>query len=79
MECTTLELLPESKHRYKVLADLYNRLNAKYFEVTLFLDLGCYNTLIPRNFAEISGTSLGFNRRYKIDGDVIEAEAFSID
>ena len=79
MVCTTLELLPESKHRYRILADLYNRLNSKYFEVTLFLDLGCYNTLIPKNLAEISGWSLGFTRSYKIGGEVIEAEAYSIE
>ena len=79
MECTTLELLAESKHRYRILADLYNRLSSKYLEVTLFLDLGCYNTLIPKSLAEISGRSLGFKRSYKIGGNIIEAEAYSIE
>ena len=79
MECMTVELLPNVKHRYKLGANLYNRLNKNYVTVDLFLDLGCYNTLIPRNLAEISGRSLGFSRKYKIGGDIIEAEAFSID
>ena len=41
--------------------------------------MGCYNTLIPKNLAEISGRSLGFTRGYKIGGEVIEAEAYSIE
>ena len=79
MECTTLELLSEFKHRYKVSASIYNIQNLEFDDVTLFFDLGCYNTLIPKDIAVIAGHSLGFTREYKIGGNIIEAEAYSIE
>jgi len=79
MECMTLELLPHVKHRYKIGANLYNRLNNNYVTVDLFLDLGCYNTLIPKSLAVLSGHPLRFKREYRIGGAVVEAEAYSIE
>ena len=79
MECTTVEFLPEFKHRYKIVAKLYDRLNDSFSEVDLFLDLGCYNTLIPKSLAVNSGHPLGFKREYRIGGTVVEAEAYSIE
>ncbi|MCL2006874.1 MAG: hypothetical protein FWG77_02195 [Treponema sp.] len=79
MECMTLELLPEFKHRYKSNARIYNIHNALYENITLFFDLGCYNTLIPKRLAVLSGHPLGFTREYKIGGTTVEAEAYSIE
>jgi len=45
----------------------------------MFLDSGCFNTLIPRYLAEQAGRSLGFKMAYSLGGCIIEAEAFSID
>ena len=79
MECTTLELLTEFNHRYKASATIYNIHSKLFEEVTLFFDLGCYNTLIPKDIAEIAGHPLGFTREYRIGGNIIEAEAYSIE
>ena len=79
MECMTLELLPQFKHRYKLVAELYDRIKNRFSEVDLFLDLGCYNTLIPKKLAVLSGHPLGFKREYRIGGAVVKAEAYSIE
>jgi len=79
MEYTNVELSSEFKHRYKFKAGLYNIQQKSFEDVVMFLDLGCYNTMIPRHFAIGSGRSLGFKRKYHIGGSIIEAEAFSID
>jgi len=79
MEYTTVELLPGLQSRYKFEANLYIIRRKKFKEVTVFLDTGCYNTLIPRYLARQSGHSLGFKRGYNIMGSSIEAEAFVID
>jgi len=79
MECMTLELLPEFKHRYKFEARLYDKLNSRFSKVKLFLNSGCYNTLIPKRLAVLSGQPLGFKREYRIGGTVVEAEAYSIE
>ena len=79
MECTMLELQPELKHRYKFEARLYNRQNKNYVKVKLFLDTGCYNTLIPKSLAVLSGHPLGFKREYRIGGATVEAEAYLIE
>lgn len=79
MECTTLELLKKSKHRYRVRANIYNIKTKVFDRVTLFFDTGCYNTMIPKDIAEVTGKSLGFTRGYKIGGDIIEAEAYAIE
>jgi hypothetical protein len=78
MEYTTVELLPEFKHHYKIDANLYNIQDKKYRDVVIFLDLGCYNTMIPKHLAVISGHPLGFKRQYNIGGTVVETEAFLI-
>lgn len=78
MEYTTVNLLPEFEHRYKFKAGLYYTKTAKFERVNIMLDLGCYNTLIPRYHAELSGSALGFWREYRIGGQIIKAEAFSI-
>jgi hypothetical protein len=44
----------------------------------MFLDLGCYNTMIPKQLAVVSGYPLGFKRQYNIGGVAVEAEAFLI-
>lgn len=79
MECTTLELLTKSKNRYRVKANIYNIQKKVFDEVTLFFDTGCYNTLIPKDIAEVAGRSLKYKQGYRIGGDIIEAEAYSIE
>ena len=74
-----MELLPHIKHRYKLRAKVYNRQNKNYAKVNLFLDSGCYNTLIPKSLAVVSGQPLGFKREYRIGGTTVEAEAYSIE
>jgi len=79
MEYTTVKLLPEFENRYKFKANLYAIQQKRFMEVTVFLDTGCYNTLIPSYFARLSGRSLGFKRGFNIMGSAIETEAFVID
>ncbi|WP_461253985.1 retropepsin-like aspartic protease [Treponema sp. R8-4-B8] len=66
------------EHRYKFDAKVYNIQKKDFEEVTIFLDTGCYNTMIPRHLAEKSGHSLGFMMRYSLGASLIETEAFSI-
>jgi len=79
MTYSTVALSKWFEHRYKFLANVYNLLTKQFEEVTVFLDTGCYNTLIPRDLAEQSGRSLGFKVKYSLGGSSIETEAFSID
>jgi len=67
------------EHRFKFDVGVYNLRTKKFRETTVFLDTGCYNTLIPRNIAEKSGHSLGFKVKYSLGASIIETEAFSID
>jgi len=67
------------EHRYKFNAYILNVLDKNPTQVTIFLDTGCFNTLIPRYFAEKCGRSLGFKTTYSIGGSILEVEAFSID
>jgi hypothetical protein len=67
------------EHRYKFYANIYNILKKDFEDVTVFLDTGCFNTLIPRLLAKQWGRSLGFKMNYSLGGSLIEAEAFSID
>jgi hypothetical protein len=67
------------EHRYKFDAKIYNLRTKEFIENTVFLDTGCFNTLIPRCLAEKSGHSLGFKMKYSLGASLIETEAFSID
>jgi len=67
------------EHRYKFLASIYDVQKNEYFNTTIFLDTGCHNTMIPKYLAERSGRSLGFKMKYRLGGNNIEAEAFSIE
>jgi hypothetical protein len=67
------------EHRYKFEAGIYNLHIKEYIETTIFLDTGCYNTMIPRYLAELTGRSLGFKMNYSLGANLIETEAFSID
>jgi hypothetical protein len=67
------------EHRYKFDAKIYYLRTKEFVETTIFLDTGCFNTMIPRYLAEQTGRSLGFKMIYSLGGSVIEAEAFSID
>ena len=67
------------EHRYKFDASIYYIQKKEYRNTTIFLDTGCYNTLIPRSLAEQTGRSLGFKMNFSLGGSVIEAEAFSIE
>jgi hypothetical protein len=78
MEFTNVELLPKFKHRYKFKASLSTIQHGRFKNVIIFLDLGCYNTMIPKRLAVQSGHPLGFKRNYNIGGAVVEAEAFLI-
>jgi predicted aspartyl protease len=67
------------EHRYKFDAKIYNIKKNNLEEVTVFLDTGCFNTLIPRYLAQRTGQSLGFKKTYSLGGNNITVEAFSID
>jgi hypothetical protein len=67
------------EHRYKFDAGVYNLRTKGFVKATVFLDTGCYNTLIPRELAEQSGHSLGFKVKYSLGACAVETEAFSID
>ena len=79
MKYSTVALSTWFEHRYKFNAYILNILDKNPTQVTVFLDTGCFNTLIPRYFAEKCGRSLGFKASYSIGGNIIEVEAFSID
>ena len=78
MTYSTVALSKLFEHRYKFDADVYNLLRKEFVKNTVFLDTGCYNTMIPRDLAEQSGHSLGFKVKYSLGASLIEAEAFSI-
>jgi len=67
------------EHRYKFDARIYEIQRREFRRTTVFLDTGCFNTLIPRDLAERTGHSLGFRMNYSLGGNIIEAEAFSIE
>jgi len=79
MTYSTVALSTLFKHRYKFIAYVYNLQKKEFVRTTIFLDTGCYNTLIPRHLAERSGHSLGLKVKYSIGASLIETEAFSID
>jgi len=79
MTYSTVALSRRFEHRYKFLANVYDLRAKKFVEATIFLDTGCYNTLIPRDLAELSGHPLGFKMKYSLGANLIETEAFSID
>jgi len=76
---STVALSKWFEHRYKFDAKVYNLRTKGFVETTILLDTGCYNTMIPRDLAELSGHSLGFKVKYSLGANVVEAEAFSID
>jgi hypothetical protein len=67
------------EHRYKFDAKVLDLRTKEFIEATVFLDTGCYNTLISRLLAKKTGHSLGFKMKYSFGGSLIEAEAFSIE
>ena len=79
MKYSTTALSRLFEHRYKFYANIFNIHRKEYRKVTVFLDTGCFNTMIPRYLAEQTGRSLGFKITYSLGGNIIEAEAFSID
>jgi hypothetical protein len=79
MTYSTVALSRLFEHRYKFYADVYDLQTKEFVENIVFLDTGCFNTLIPKDLAERSGHSLGFKMKYSLGGSLIEVEAFSID
>ena len=79
MKYSTTALSKLYERRYKFDASIYNIQRKEFRKTTIFLDTGCFNTMIPRYLAERSGRSLGFKMTYSLGGNIIEAEAFSID
>jgi len=78
MTYTTVGLSPMLEHRYKFNASVYNVKKESFEDVVIFLDTGCFNTMVPRFLAESAGKPLGFGRKYNIGGNTIKTEAFSI-
>jgi len=76
---STVALSKWFEHRYKFDAGVYNLRTKEFIGTTIFLDTGCFNTMIPRDLAELSGHSLGLKIKYSLGANVVEAEAFSID
>ena len=79
MKYSTVALSTSFDHRYKFGAYILNILEKNHEKVTIFLDTGCFNTLIPGYLAERAGRSLGFKTTYSMGGSIISVEAFSID
>ena len=79
MTFTTVALSKKFKHRYKFIANIYNIKKKNLQAVTIFLDTGCFNTMIPKRLAMQTGRSLGFKKNYSIGGSLIETEAFAIE
>jgi len=79
MTYSTVALSKSFEHRYKFFANVFNLLKNDFEEIAVFLDTGCFNTMIPRYIAEQSGHSLGFKMKYGLGASLIETEAFSID
>ena len=79
MTYSTVALSKWFEHRYKFDAKVYNLQTNGFVGTTIFLDTGCYNTMIPMDLAEKSGHSLGFKVKYSLGANVVETEAFSID
>ena len=79
MKYSTTALSTLFEHRYKFIARIYNIQEKNLEKVNIFLDTGCYNTMIPKYLAEQTGRSLGFGMKYSLGGSVIATEAFSID
>jgi hypothetical protein len=79
MTYSTVALSKLFEHRYKFFANVYDLRTKKFIETTIFLDTGCYNTMIPRDLAEETGHSLGFKVKYSLGASLVETEAFSID
>jgi hypothetical protein len=78
MTYITVPLSKKFKHRYKFIADIYNTQKNNFQIATVFLDTGCFNTMIPRDLAKQTGRSLGFKKSYSIGGSLIETEAYAI-
>ena len=76
---STVALSKWFEHRYKFDAKVYNLRTKEFVGTTIFLDTGCFNTMIPRRLAVQSGRSLGFKVKYSLGASAIETEAFSID
>ena len=79
MKYSTVALSTSFEHRYKFDAEIFNIQKNSLEKVTVFLDTGCFNTLIPRYLAQRTGRSLGFEKTYSLGGNIITVEAFSID
>jgi len=79
MKYSTAALSTLFEHRFKFVADIYNTQDKKYEKVSVFLDTGCYNTMIPRYLALQTGRALGFGMKYSLGASIIETEAFSIE
>jgi len=60
MKYATVALSKHFEHRYKFDALIYNTRKKDFVEATIFLDSGCFNTMIPRHLAGLGGQSLGF-------------------
>jgi hypothetical protein len=78
MVYTKMDLFPQFEHRYKFKASIYNIKQMCFEDIVVFLDTGCFNTMIPRSLAELAGIPLGFGHTYRIGGRNIEVEAFSV-
>jgi hypothetical protein len=62
MTYSTVALSRWFEHRYKFVAYVYNLLEKDFEEVTVFLDTGCYNTMIPWS-REVTGTEIRYGSR----------------
>jgi hypothetical protein len=79
MKYSTTVLSKLFEHRYKFDASIYDIHKKEFRNTLIFLDTGCFNTMLPKYLAEISGRSLGFKMTYSLGGNIIEAEAYSIE
>jgi len=67
------------EHRYKFIAKIFKLADKEFANTTVFLDTGCFNTMIPKRLAKLTGRPLGFNKTFSIGGEKTKAEAYSID
>jgi len=69
----------DEPHRLKFSSEIYETRNHSKRSITVMLDTGCYNSLIPINRAKAFGVSINMKRHIVIGANVIETEAYIID
>jgi predicted aspartyl protease len=73
-----VRLIREEQHRLKFYSSIYCNDTSDMDRITVMLDTGCYNSLIPLMRANISGIPVNMKRPIAIGSSVVETEAYII-